>query len=511
MYAVSDAGGSGSVTNSAPPACITGDPEVREAVEQTVAATEFGQPNDGAQAAYQISETLSRTDLTQEQKDEYVAAIVQMAGGQSNFCGSVDERTAEKLLAGLNDIGTAWTGPATPELREQVTESISRGVADGQLDADDLYGIVAEPGAHGTRQLLTEVRDGNALASVSSRLVSDARAQGYDINDQQTGPETLTAAADIANMAAANGNRSAANEVLAEIARVEAGGPVAGDDMTLTEAMMATTVGGGQWNNLHERDGFHALSGLLNSVSQTEANQPAQDALFAGLVRSGGEGYVGGLDEGGNRGPALDQIGMYFDRNVQRLAEADWRLDNTGDLHHGLMQDFMRGVMLDPDYGRVEQSQEALSNEMTRLAVQIGDESLPGEVRENAASTLGAMMGSLQQAGADYIANAKGDAEEKVAFIRQFTDQITDKLIGKLGERLPEGGVSSGATGAANNFVDALWQKLVDHEVQAASGHVDETTGGLLDLAQTIRTTMATGDASLLNAFDLRVELYYDR
>lgn len=510
MYAVPDVGGSGSVTNSAPPACTNGDPEVREAVEQTVASTEFGQPSDGGPVAYQISETLARTDLTQGQKDEYVAAIVQMAGGHSTFCGSVDERGAEKLLAGLNDIGTAWTGPATPELREQVTESIARGVADGRLDADDLYGMVSGSGA-GARQLLTEVRDGNALASVSSRLVGDARSQGYDINDYQTGPETLTAAADIANMAAANGNRSAANEVLAEIARVEAGGPVAGGDMTLTEAMMATTAGGGQWNNLHERDGFHALSGLLNSVSQTDANQPAQDALFANLVRSGGEGYVGGLDEGENRGPALDQLGMYFDRNVQRLAETDWRMDNTGDLHHGLIQDFMRDVMLDPDYGRVEQTQEALSNEMTRLAVQIGDESLPGEVRENAASTLGAVMGSLEQAGADYIANAKGDSEAKVAFIRQFTDQITDKLIGKLGERLPEGGVSDGATGAANNFVDALWQKLVDYDVQIAAGHVDDVTGGLLDLAQTIRTTMATGDASLLNAFDLRVELYYDR
>ncbi|MCW4461277.1 hypothetical protein OK349_06130 [Sphingomonas sp. BT-65] len=503
-------GGSVSPTNSAPPACTAGDPQVQEAVDQTVAATEFGQPNDGAQAAYQISETLARTDLTQEQKDEYIAAIVQMAGGQSTLCGSVDERTADKLRTGLNDIGTAWTDPATPELRDQVTDSIARGVADGRLDADDLYGIVSEPGSAGTRQLLTDVRDGNALAAVADRLAGDARAQGYDINDHQTGPETLTAAADIANMAAANGNRSAANAVLAEISRVEARGPVAGDDMTLTQAMMATTVGGGQWNNLYERDGFHALSGLLNSVSQTPANQPAQDKLFGDLVRSGGEGYVGGIDEGGNRGPALDQLGMYFDRNVGRLSETDWRMDNTGDPHHGLVQDFMRNVMLDPDYGRAAQTQDALTNEMTRLAVQVGDTSLPPETRENAASTLGAMMGSLQQAGADYIANAEGDAEAKVAFVRQFTDIITDKLIGKLGERLPEGDIQDGATGAANNFVDALWQKLVDHQTQAARDHVDETTGGLLDLSQTIRTTMATGEASLLNAFDLRVELYFD-
>jgi len=345
---------------------------------------------------------------------------------------------------------------------------------------------------------------------VSHRLIADAPAQGYDINDYQTGPQTLTAAADIANMAAAGGNRSAANAVLAEIARVEAKGAVAGDDMTLTQAMMATTVGGGQWNNLYERDGFHALSGLLNSSTQNAANQPAQDKLFAGLVRSGGEGYVGGIDEGGNRGPALDQLGTYFDRNVTRLAETDWRMDNTGDFHHGLVQDFTRNVMLDKDYGRIEQSQEALTNEMTRLAVQVGDTNADPQAREAAASTLGAIMGSLEQAGADYIAHAEGNAEAKVAFVRQFTDIVTDKLIGKLAEKIPEGEVRSGATTAGGNFVDQLWQKLVDHEKQVATGEVDKTTGGVLDLAQTIRTTMATGDASLLNAFDLRVELYYD-
>lgn len=507
---ISDAGGGGSATNSAPPACVTADTKVKAAVGQTVAATEFGQSTDGAQATYQIEQTLARDDLTEDQKDEYLAAVAQMAGGQSTFCGSVDERTAEKLLRGLNDIGTAWTGPATPELRDQVTAGIARGVADGRLDADDLYGLVSEPGTHGARQLLSEVRDGTALASASNRLVDDARAQGYDINKYQTGPQTLTAAADIANMASAGGNRSAANAVLAEITRVEAKGPVVGD-MRLTQAMMATTVGGGQWNNLHGRDGFHALSGLLNSVSPTAANQPAQDKLFAGLVRSGGEGYVGGLEEGGHRGPAIDQLGNYFDRNVSRLAETDWRMDNTGDFHQSLTQDFIRNVLLDADYGRASQSQDALSGEMTRLAVKIGDKNLSPDQRESAASTLGAMMGSLEQAGADYIANAEGKAEAKVAFVRQLTDMVTDKLIGKLGEKIPEGEVRDGATKAGGNFVDQLWQKLVDHERQAAEGSVDETTGGVLDLARAIRTTMSTGDANLLTAFDLRVELYYDK
>jgi hypothetical protein len=92
---------------------------------------------------------------------------------------------------------------------------------------------------------LSGVRDGTALASVANHLVDDAHGQGYDINKYQTGPQTLTAAADIANMAAASGNRSAANAGLAEITRVEAKGPVVGE-MTLTQAMMATTVGGGQ-------------------------------------------------------------------------------------------------------------------------------------------------------------------------------------------------------------------------------------------------------------------------
>jgi hypothetical protein len=508
MYAVSDVGGGGIAPTRTITATAATDPQVAEAVDRTLEATRFGQPGDGAQAAYQVADTMTRTDLSEEQKDAYIAEITRLAGSGIGATRCIDSRTSEKLLKGLDDIGQAWTGPATPALRDQVEAAVWRGVAEGRLGADQLYALVKEPGSHGARQLLSEVRDGVALSQVAQRLTADARAQGYDIDAYQTGPQTLVAAADVATMAARNGSRAGANTVLAEIAR-NGDRPVAGETMTLTDAMMATTVGGGQWNTLYERDGFHALSGLLNAATPDARNRPALDSLFASLVRSGGEGFVGGIDEGGDRGGALDQLGRYFNANVGRLAETDWRKANTGDLHHGLVRDFMRHVMLDPSYGDVGATQEALASVLSGLATRIDDTGASADARLTAATTMGAVMGSLEQAGADYIAQAKGDAEAKVALVRQFTDVVTDKFVGKLKAQLPEV-AQDGAGSAAGSVVDAMWQRLVDWQASAASGHVDETTGGLVDLTRAIRDSISGLDAAYLNGFDTREDLYHD-
>lgn len=484
--------------------CSSTDPKVQEAIDRTVEAGRGPEPKSAI--AYQISQTMSDPSLTQAQKDEYIATLLGMANGSAG-CESVSPEQAEAISGAFNEIGNAYSGTCTPELRQQVTDSIARSVDEGRLGSDELYGLVKEPGTAGARQLLTGVRDGNVLADVSQRLLADARREGYDINKYQTGPQLLTAATDIANMAAAHGNSDAADAVLGEIERVMTAGPVAGD-MTLVQAMMATSLN--SQVALPARDGFHALAGLLDSSSTTAANQEAQDRLFAALSRSGNDGYVGGIDQAGERTSALDQLGRYFEANFSRLAEADWRKENTGDFHHGLVKDFMRQVLLDADYGRVDQTNDAIAAEMYRLTSEIGNTDRSDDAREVAASTLGTIMGSLEWATSDFIANARGNAEAKVEFIRFFTDKLTDKIISRGAGHLPEGEVRTGGTAAAKNFVDKIWAGITEW---AASGEIargEEVTGGMIKLSQIFRNAMSDGDASLLNAFDLREDLYYD-
>jgi len=58
--------------------------------------------------------------------------------------------------------------------------------------------------------------------------------------------------------------------------------------------------------------------------------------------------------------------------------------------------------------------------------------------------------------------------------------------------------------------VDKIWAGITEW---AASGEIargEEVTGGMIKLSQIFRNAMSDGDASLLNAFDLREDLYYD-
>jgi hypothetical protein len=489
---------------AAQPAATPPDPVVQERVDQTVAATEhLGDP------AYVIQETMSDPTLTQAQKDEYIAHLVDLSQAQVCTVDGSAERVAEKIQQAFEDIGVAYTGPATPELRQQVTDAIARNVDSGRLGADEIYKLVEPTNgtSDGARQLLTGITDGAVLNNVASRLLSDAERMGYDINKSQHGPETLVAAADVANMAAEHGWSATANAVVQTIDRQMQSGPVAGD-MTLVQAMMATTVQGGPYGASPEgRTGFEVLSTLVNS---TDTSKPdvvsATDNLFSALVRSD-DGVVGGIDQfGGDKGAALKELGTYFNVNAARLIDKDWGYANTGGPESGTVRDFFENVLFNEDYGLRDQTATVVTSEMTRLAGVIDTQGrASGDLSQAsaAAQSFATLTGSLEEAGQQYVAAAKGDAEQRVQTIRQFTDQVTNKVAGIGG---PAGDIAGGA------LVDAFWDSMVERAEAGAQGYVDEKSGGMIDRANDLRRAMQdTGiDPQVISDYDNRLDLYYD-
>jgi hypothetical protein len=482
-------GGGGMTAGQTGTAASASDPQVQEAVDRTLQYAEM-RPESQV-VAYQISEVMNDPSLTQEQKDAYIAIMAGLADGVGGaFC--IPDGQAEAIRRAFNDIGAAWTDPATPGLRQQVTDSIARNVADGRLDVDEIHALVREPGSAGARELLTGIRDGAVLSGVSDRLLADARREGYDINRYERGPELLTAAADIANMAAANGYTGSAGAVLAEIDRVMHAGPVAGD-MTLVQAMMATSLGG--LAELPGRDGFHALAGLLNSTAQTASNQEAQDRLFATLVRSGDDSYVGGLDQAGDVSGALDELGVYFEDNMDRLVAEDWRHTNTGHHLDGLVTDFTEKVMLHDGYGRADQTAEAMSDYIAHQAEIIADPDADVSEAEDAARALGTLLGSLELAGERYVDDAGGRAETGLGVLRSVIDLAGTKIASKAG---PVGSAAYNAT------LGAIADGLKDAAVRAAEGDVDDVFGEIVNALQGVRLEINHLDGSILDAFDLR-------
>lgn len=492
-------------TTSAPPH----DPVVTERLEATIANTEhLGDPT------YQIQETLADPSLTDAQKDEYIARLVELSAS-GDVCTEdgliMTAEAAAKFQAAFQDIGLAYTGPATPELRTQVTDSIARNVASGRLTADDLYTLVdprTNPASDGARQLLTGITDGAVLNSVADRLLTDAKAMGYDVFDGQLGVHALTAAADIANMAADHGYRGAANAIVREIDRQTLAGPVSGD-LTIVQAMMQMSVTSGEFGSpLSDRTGFNALAGLLNSATSLTSYPPytddtmvaATDRLFAGLVRSGDD--FGGIDDGYiNRTAAFGELGAYFNANAGRLLEADWRAANTTDPHHHrLVQDFMQHVMLDPAYEGRETTADVISAEIDALAAIVGDGNAPAAAREEAASTLGTLMGSLEEASRRHVEDAGGD----YGLVQTFTDLVAKKLLARAG---PVGAVASNGV---NPVTTAIFNALTTRAENQAQAEADEALGGMADLVAIVRTSIQNLEAYIPNAFDLRVDLYYD-
>lgn len=483
------------------------DPEVTARLEETLRFAELR-----ARPTNVVAETLADSSLTQAQKDEYVARVLEMAqltpGRWTTLEGlTVTPPASDNIRQMFENIGDAWTGPETPELRQAVAESIGRGVDNGRITAADLHAILdAEhnPISDGARSLLTEVTDGAVLDRLSGMLLSDARAIGYRGNaaNYSRGVAALTAAADVANMAAANGRPSAANAVIDEIAAQTAAGEVF-DGATIAQAMMAVSqfdrFGGPEAG----RSGFEVLSTLLTSAttSGNAERRAALDGLFGELVRSGEDNIVGGVDQFYGNAAGLDALGTYFDANVSRLMQQDWRLANTGDPRHGVVQDFVQHVMLNDDFGGLDSSALAISDEMGRLSTIIGNEYHSDENRLNAATTLGGLMGSIQEAGRLYVAEARSNADEAIDNVRTVTDLVTGNLTDRAG---PLGDAIGG------KFVDALWDGLAQRAEDNASAAVDDNTGGLVDLGQVFRSAMSELDAGLLNGFDDRLDQYYD-
>lgn len=487
------------------PAPAAVDPAVQERVDRTVAATEhLGDP------AYVIEETMNDPTLSQTQKDEYIARLVELSQAQVCTVDGSAERVADKIQKAFEDIGVAYTGPATPELRQQVTDALARNVDGGRLDADDLYKLVdpAKGTSDGARQLLTGITDGAVLNRLADKLLTEATRLGYDIDAYQRGPETLVAAADIANMAAEHGWTSSANAVVQEIDRQMQKGPVAGD-MNLVQAMMATTVQGGAYGEPPSgRTGFEVLSALVNNTDTSNpAVVTATDHLFSAVVRTNDDGAVGGIDQsGGDRTQALNALGTYFNANAARLVENDWGYANSNGPENGTVRDFVQHVLFNPDYGLRDQTAAVVTDEMTRLAGIIETHGHPGgdlSATSKAAQSFATLTGSIEEAGQRYVKDAKGSTEDKVELIRNFTDLVTDKIAAKAG---PAGDIAGGP------LVDAFWDSMVQRAEDGAQSYVDERSGGMVDRAADLRRAMydAGIDPQVIGDYDDRLDLYYD-
>ena len=488
------------------------DPVVTEHLSYAVESARMG-----GDPAYRISETLNDPALTQPQRDEYTARLTEIAGLSNHWTLeglSVTPEITQRLRGAFEAIGDAWTDPATPELRDQVAASIARGVDSGRISHNDLFNLLNpshNPVSDGARTLLTGITDASVLARLSGRLLDATQAIGLRGDDSDLALGGLAAAADVANMAAANGRRSAANAVVDFIGRENANGPVWGDQ-SLTDAMMALTVGDNFGGPEAGRSGFEVLSTLLNSATAGSANgrRATLDNLFAELVRSGDDRLVGGIGQFYGNEAGLSALGQYFDRNVGRLAQQDWQLANSGDPRHQVVQDFVRNVLLNEDYAGADATTAALGREITRLGdivrsedlgAVIGNRQRAAEMRGNAAETLGALLGSVQEAARQYIADGRFGVQGRVDFVRTFTDRITGAIAARGG---PAGQIAGGAA------VDAFWGGIVDRAENAARSEAAEVTGGLVELGQAIRYEMRDLGYEILGGYDNRLDLYYD-
>jgi hypothetical protein len=466
------------------------DPKVTDAVVETIqAGTAFGPEPVGA-VAYQIQQQLADSSLTQAQKDDFVAQLVDLTHSPGWSTLDNGSTVPEIVQAALEQVGAGDGSEESAALGNQVADAIGRGVSTGRLDVDDLYGLV-DPSTNafsdGGRQLLTQVTDGRMLNQVAGRLLDAARAEGYDINAYENGPALLVAAGDIANMAAANGVRASANAVVREIGRIEAAGPVAGD-MGLMEAMMATTSTGAYSSLVApDRNGFDVLAGLVNAANPAGSDiQTTTDSMFATLVRSG---YTGS-----ENGSGLGELGAYFNSNLGRLNENGWRFNSAEDARENLVQDFVGKIMLDADYPVKDESVAAIGNEMDRLAGQLQNGELTPDQRLAGATGLGELVGSVKGGADDFFKDSKESKDAKIDAIRFFSDKLTGFVSGKAG---PAGALIDAG-------IDAAWTAGSEHLDAGIRKEVREALGSFYDQSNQLRTALGGMDAGLINAFDQR-------
>lgn len=487
---VADTGGVAASTPTYTPPAPPPDPKVTDAVVETIqAGTAFGPEPVGAMA-YQIQQQLADPSLTQAQKDDYVAQLVDLTHSPGWSTLDNGKTVPELVQAALEQVGAGDGSDEGAALSGQVGDAIGRGVDSGRLDADDLYGLV-DPSTNtfsdGARQLLSQVTDGRMLNQVAGRLLDAAQAEGYDINAYENGPAMLVAAGDIANMAAAHGVPASANAVVREIGRVEAAGPVAGD-MGLMEAMMATTSTG-PYSSLvaPDRNGFDVLAGLVNSANPNASGvQTTTDSMFATLVRSG---HTGSENSAG-----LGELGQYFNTNLSRLNENGWRFNSAEDARENLVQDFVGKIMLDADYPLKDESVAAIGSEMDRLAGDLQNGSLTEDQRLAGATGLGELVGSVKGGANDFFESSKESKDAKIDAIRFFSDKLTGFVSSKAG---PAGALIDAG-------VDAAWTAGSEHLDAGIRAEVRDALGSFYDQSNQLRTALGELDAGLINAFDQR-------
>ncbi len=461
------------------------NPDLTNALDVTIQQAErLANSNfdQGQGVAYTVGEVLNDPNLTQAQKDEYVARLVEIAGSGGHTTPEglqVTPQAAAAVRMMFESAGDAWTGSTTPELRQQIAESIGRGVNSGRISADDLFAILDpqnNPLADGARLLLSEVTDGAVLNQLAGRMLDGAQAIGLRGDDAVQAVQALTSAIDVANMAAARGYTASANAAIDLIGLETANGPIFGD-VSITDAMMLHSLSD---RSLQGTTGFEALSTLLNSatVNGNAQRQLALDNLFGELVRSGEDRTAGGMNQSRGVEEALSGLGEYFNANLSRLMEQDLRSEDSGSALYGLVQDFTRNVALNPRYTGMDASADAISTELARLATNSVDPNRTPTERADALVAMGGLMGSVQGASERFVSDAGLFARGRVDAVRMLTDRITGSLTsrgGAVGE-IVGGGV-----------VDAFWNGFVARAEAAAQERVEGATGGLVSLGESLR------------------------
>ncbi|WP_315760501.1 hypothetical protein [Sphingomonas sp. Y38-1Y] len=475
-----DGGGYSSV-RPMPPAAA---PAARSVVEARIEETALFAQEYHGDPTYPISETMADPSLSQAQKDEFLARVTDLAtgtdGGYSTDLGTLDDRARQELVTSLEEIGVAYTGSATPELRDQVTAAMGRNIDSGRITADQISALVdpsVNPASDGVRQLLTTATDGAVLQNVAYDLYGASLRLGTDLDSQDgaAGQLSLVAAADIAGMAAEHGYSAAANGVTAHLA----------DNPDLLETIdrlpmnvYGTTPPG--------RGGFDAVASALAGTNNLFA-QDKFDTVFSAMVdKAGADGTI-------STGEGLNALGDYFARHTGRLnteagyaggwneAAEDAKPPTPYD---GLSERFVRNVMLGEDFSNTAVN-DAIADELSRSGAVVGapdGQYAPNEAeRTEAALQFGTLIGSLQGAANAYVAAEKSGAEETAGNVRLVTDLITDKALSKTG---PLGQAFGG------ELIDRIESAYVDSATTAASDDVDAQIGNLNELSQVINDAM---------------------
>lgn len=266
-----------------------------------------------------------------------------------------------------------------------------------------------------------------------------------------------------------------------------------------------------------DRSAIATLATLLNSATApagtTEATRNRADLLFATLLRDAsrmGLGMNGLLTVIGpdttNVTGALDQLGTYFEANTERLIERDWGYSNSGSRYEGLARDFLENVFLNPAYTQRDRTSQALGQTIDALNATIIDGNAPLHDRTDAARALGTLLGSLTQAGQNFVAESRLPAERQAAILGGAVDLIFRTAIRAGGMPSP---AQPGSEALARAIIGAFTDAHVRGAEAAANGEVDAASGATLGAIREYRAALFENlpdnvRGAILDAFDFR-------